>query len=486
MNRFTLGMILCAGLAGVNPAQAQPLSLEDYIGQVEKSNPGVKASGLSSQAIAGKLAATREIYSPRLNASFDYTDDRSGENLESAIQANKLRSLAWDVSLSQRFATGTHVSAGYAQTSLDLDLPYPYTLTSDISLSQFKAYDIKPYVQIEQSLLKELAGGLTEAGIRKNQFLAQAAQYQQLAGRQTIVFNAESAYLRLSLCRETVKFRQESLARSEELVRWSESKLTLDLAETSDLLQARAQRRQASMELQNALDDEQDAGREFNHMRNQAAGAEPEELQKLADLLDRDRESDLSGRQDRRADVLMAQASLRASECAERENSWTAGPELTAFGRLSLHGLDLDYPPAFRQVSAGEKPTLTLGASLSLPLDFSIHAQVAQGFRQDREAGRALWEEAQANAEKDWALLGQKWKRLSGKLAAAREVRDLQALRLAEERKKYRQGKTTTFQLLSAENDLDQATLLLTQMMSDALAIRFQSALYNTPTILPE
>lgn len=77
----------------------------------------------------------------------------------------------------------------------------------------------------------------------------------------------------------------------------------------------------------------------------------------------------------------------------------------------------------------------------------------------------------------------EQWKRLSAKLAAAREVRDLQAQRLAEERKRYRQGKTTTFQLLSAENDLDQATLLLNQMMSEALMIRFQSALYHTQPI---
>lgn len=181
--------------------------------------------------------------------------------------------------------------------------------------------------------------------------------------------------------------------------------------------------------------------------------------------------------------MLAAQASLAAGECAERENAWSLGPELSAFGRVSLHGLDLDYPPAWRQVAEGKKPAWAVGANLSLPLDFGLNSRAAQGFRSDREALQARWQQAQADADKDWALLSEQWRRVQSKLEAIREVRDLQARRLEQERRKYRQGQTTTFQLLSAESDLDQATLSLNQAMCEALLIRFQCALYDTRTI---
>ncbi|MEW6516524.1 MAG: TolC family protein [candidate division FCPU426 bacterium] len=476
--------ILCLGLLGAGwfcpPLQAETLNLDAYVQRVEQNNPALAATGRACAAMAGKIKEAHAVYSPLLNAAYRLDLDRSGLNLESPIQANEIQSHAWNISLSERFATGTLISAGYADTSLTLDLPAPYPIDATTLLSRFTAYDLKPYIRLEQSLLQELVGGMTEAGIRKSELAAESGQYQQLLNRQRILLDARAAYLRLSLCRDIVNFRQEALVRAEDILKWNEKKLQLDLVDPGDLLQARAQHRQSALELLNALDDEKSACRDFNRFCNLDSETVAEEVQSLPELLSRDLNLESLSRTGHRADVLSARAVLAGSEAAVRESRWRLSPELTAFGLASWHGLHTDRAEAFNQVIGAEKPAYAVGAELTLPLDFSLQAATVRGYEQEQEASAAQLRDAEIAAETDWNKLCEQWVHAKAKLEAAREVRDLQARRVELERSKIRRGKTTTWQVVMAENDLDLATMSLHHVMFEALMTLFQSDLYNT------
>lgn len=464
-------------------AHAETLSLDAYARLVEQNHPAIAAAGWASEAAGRQTREAYLVYAPMLNAAYRFDADRSGATLESPLQANEIISQAWRLSLSKRFSTGTLISAGCAHAALTLDLPSPYPIDATTLLSRFTAYDLQPYVRLEQSLLKELFGGMTEAGIRKSELRAESGHYLQMLNRQQVLLNARAAYLRLSLCREAVKFRKEALARADEILRWNNNKMRLDLADTGELLQAQAQRCQSALELQNALDDEKRACRDFNRHRNLDSETVGEDLQNLPELLDRNLAADTLQRSGQRADVLSARAGLAGSEAASAEARWRVRPELTAFGQASWHGLHTDSEEAWRQAAEGEKPAYAVGAELTWPLDFVVSADAADGYELERRSSAALLQDAEAASETDWKKLCDQWVRVKANLAAAREVRDLQARRVEYERSNYRRGKTTTWQVFMAENDLDQATLNLQQVRFEGLMTLFQAELYNTQTM---
>jgi len=463
------------------PAQAEVLGLDAYIGQVESANHGMQASHLAAAGLRQKNAEAGAAYIPVFTADMTVSDDRSGGSVESAIQANAIQSAVWNIGLSKRFPTGTRIHAGYANTAMPLDLASPYPINAQTWSSHFTAHDIKPYLRLEQSLLRDGFGQTTAAGLRRIEYAIQSAEYLEAANRQRIACNARAAYARLALCREIVRFRREGLARSAEILRWSESKVRLDLADRGDRLQALARHRQSELDLQLALDEETDARREFNHMRDWDAGAVAGTLQGLQEILtDSGEELRRSGD---RADVLSARAGLAGAESAAAEAQGRLGPELTAFGSVSWHGLDTEYPAAFRQVANREKPTYAAGAVLVLPLDPWTAKAVCAGYAQERRAAEARVRQAERDAAKDWQALSDQWAQAKARLAAARDVREIQERRVEHLRREFKRGRTTTFQLLSAENDRDAATLNVHRAVFEALLIRFQADLHNTPAV---
>lgn len=473
------------------PAHGQELlTLEDYLRRVEGANADIRAADLAFQALGQKVLESDMVYSPFLSATYSYLDDKSGPGLTSSFLANETIAHSWNVSASEKFGTGTTLSLGYTYSDTQLDLFLPQTF-GPYSFSDFSGYAIKPFVSVQQSLLRDFMAGLTQTGINKAKAAARAGQYQQLFRRQQVLFRARAAYWSLSLARDVTAFRRTSLDRTEKLLHWNEQRVKMDLADAGDLLQAQAAFKLRQLNLQQALEDEVKAGRDANELLGNTGGAFAPDLEKLSERIATYACVTCLAKTGERPDVLASRASFAGSRWAKEETFYRSLPELSLSASYASNGSDfLSFLPG--QDSPGEQvgkfanPTLAASLSLIVPLDFPTLSKVRAGYEKDFQSSRAALAQAELSAGKDWQNLLKQWQDVKTRLALAQEIKAIQEQRVANEQRRFERGRSTTFLLLTAENDLDDAALNVYRLVMEEMLIAAQAELFNTQPLNPE
>jgi glycosyltransferase involved in cell wall biosynthesis len=108
---------------------------------------------------------------------------------------------------------------------------------------------------------------------------------------------------------------------------------------------------------------------------------------------------------------------------------------------------------------------------------------ITKGYKKDFYAAQQSLSNALIAEKNDWDQLTTTWKNVKSRLALAVQIRDVQEKRVAAERQKYSRGRTTTFNLLTAENDLDDSTLNMYRLVYEELITAAQAELYNTQAL---
>lgn len=471
-------LLLSAAAAGAQEA----MTLDKYLQRVESENPDIISSNYAFDAAWQKVLEMDMTYSPLLTGAFNRTDDQSGPGFGSTLATKEMKADVFSVNASKKFTTGTSVSFGYTTSKADFDLYSPMSYNG-ANYNSFTGYQVEPSLQVSQSLLRDFGAGLTQSGINKAKAAVRSGQYMLIYKKQQVLLRAKSAYWNLSLAREVRDFRKASLDRAEKLLKWNENKIQYDLIDKSDLLQTQAAYRLRQLNLQQAEEDLTKACRDYNQLLGLKSDTMEQELEKISDKL-----NTFTGLQElssagKRADVLSAESAFRSSEFADRETKYRAMPELSFNGSYSLNGVALDYSDAMTQVTDRDKPVLTMGLSFAVPLDFGTLRKVRKGYNNDFAAAKDSFRSAELSARNDWEQLQQNWKNVKSRLELAKQVRDIQEERVKNEQNRLERGRTTTFQLLSAQNDLDDSTLTVYRMVFEELMTHAQAELYSTKSI---
>ncbi len=471
--------LVFASLLFVLPELCAQLTLDDYLKKVDEANPELKSINSAIEASQKKILELDMVYSPMLNADINYMDDKSGISFQSPLYANEIKSTSWDISASKKFDTGSTLSLGYRSYTAQFNLltPFPW---NGANLSNFTGYELQPYIKFQQSLLQDLRSGLTNSGIRKSRMAAKANEYLQVLKRQQLILQAKLAYWTLSLAREVVAFRKASMDRTEKLLHWNENKYKVDLLEKVDLLQAQAAYKTRVLNYQLALENEIKASRDFNGILGIKNDTITDDIDKISNSISLYQNIAELKKTGKRADVLSAESSLVSAKYAQKETDYRNMPELSFLGSYSLNGLDIFYNNAWDQVANSDKPTYSLGLTFTAPLDFATIKDVKRGYALDFGSYKDALNQTEISAENDWQQLLTNWANVKIRFALASEIKDIQEKRLKEEGERFIRGKTTTFLLITAENDLDDIILNVYQLDYEELSTAAQAELYNT------
>lgn len=468
---FTL--MLCA-----TPLYCETLSLQAYLNNVDNNNPQLKSINSAIEAMDNKLAELDMVYGTYFSANGVYSIDKSGSGFGSTLAADEMDVSSLNLGLSKKFNTGSMLSAGLSGSLVDFKLSSPFTLNSQ-SLNSFSAYDLKPFARIDQSLIKDTKGGQTALFISKTKASVKAAKYMQVFAKQQVMLLAKSMYFRVSLARDVVAFRKASLERANKLLSWTKNRFEQDLADKSDMLQAEAAQKLRGLNLQMALEEEENATKEFNELISITHIASAPDVENILLLSDRVQRNNCLIRNGFRADYLASQENLHTSEFSQKEATLRLGAELSAFGYVSAHGLDMNYSGAAQQVTNFIKPTYTIGLNYTTPIFGSLIKKTLNGYKLDVQSSSFAKEKARNSMESDWNNLCRSWKNVIARIKIAADIKDIQEKRSVEEQLKYKKGRNTTYQLLTAENDLDDAQLNLFRLFMEELMIDAQTQLYT-------
>lgn len=461
---ITLASVFCTNL------EAKTLSVKDYITQVSSSNGNYKAAELYVKAYGLRAAEASLEFLPSLIGNFSYTDSR----LVPTNSFSPTQTIAWGgyLGVQTKLRTGTQVSLTYNSTqnnqSGGFALPYSY-------------YYNYPSLTLTQPLWKDFLAAASSANEEAQIATFKALQMTHQFSKQQIHYNAETAYWRLALYREIIKYDKQSLERTEKILAWNKKRVAMNVADRVDLLQAQAALKQRELQFQNDTEMLRQISSDFNKLRGQSGDVVNEEVHLIDNglvFVNSKEFSELKKTADR-LDVIAQIQNNEATKAQARAAIERVKPDISLYGTAQFSGINNAFDQAQSNSFTNTNPYYQVGLKINVPLDFGLVSEVYEGNKAAQTAAQYSIQKTKADLEQDWIDLQKKFKDVLTRFEMAKELEELQRVKLEHEKRRFNAGRTTSFQVLQFEDNYSDAQLNRLRIENDAITLRALARLYN-------
>jgi len=459
--------------AETTPANSsQQLTLDQYLEQVKKSSPGMNASSLQIQ---GTIEASKEgelVYSPHFTFNGNYTNDKrqvtnflltgtvtSGDNMVFGVD--------------EQFNFGLKANLSYNLTN---------TLTTGISpllyppgKFQFSMGQIE--LDLTQSLWKNGFGVETRATATLAEASSLASHYSERYKLKQLLSQAETAYYKLGIAREAYRLQEEILDHAKKILEWSDRRARNQLADKSDMLQAKASYQQRQLDLEAMKNDQRSAQLTFNTLRDSTVeevneSVAPINTQSILDI-------QAPKRAEVTDDVKAAEQNERVVVANNELSRQKAQPDLSLFGTIAYNGVDTYLSSALADSFSTKHPEYVIGVKFSYPLFFLDTSAVRSGRIKQQLAAESQTVQTRLDNAQNWVDLQKKFSETKGRLKMAEDLVVAQKEKLDHEKYRFNLGRTTTFQVLTYEQDYSQALITRLHIEQEILALHSQMKAYS-------
>lgn len=446
------------------------LSLDEYLAQVIEKHEGVKAAKMNSEGAEKRSKEGNLIFSPRFFAQGDYTDDQR-ITAAPGFQGRQTRVRNWEAGFTKRFDFGLDAALSYKHSRTQIKGVSP-------SLVRFFDYnDNRPQLVLTQSLWRNWLGRETKATAEIRNNTAAAIGYDESFRAKTILAEAENAYWNVVQARAFLAVQKETVARAEKIRGSNERKTRLQLTDRIDFLQSDASLEYRQLQYQNAEQNLRKAERYFNRLR----GADDFTVNdQLADLRVLDTSlMKVPPRVEMRDDVkaALARTVLTKSqvELAIEQNK----PNLEFFTTMSTNGRDSRFSESYDQAMGTDYTNNTVGIRFNAPLDFGLVRDTAEGYKMQEAAAKYDYNRKVYDQDRAWEDLVRRFQDAKERLVLAKKMRAAQETKLNYEKNRAGKGLTTTFQVLTFEQDFNDSELELLATETSLVNLYTQLKLYS-------
>lgn len=464
---ITLSLLFFLSLA-ILPAHA--LTLEEYLNQVSLNNEGVRGAKLGEAAKELRRSEANLFYKPAFFLTGEYSDDKRPTNAPTFQGSQTIRN-SFRAGLSQNLSTGTKASISYNIYKTEINGASPGILARDTF------YDVAPQIELSQSLWRNFMGAEFDANVEAQKAQIETSRLNDRFTLKQLLVRAENAYWRLAFAEQALKVQKESLDRARKLRDWNANRMKSNLVDEADYLQAEANLQNRELEQETAYVEVETAKKEFNSLRQ---SDEEVSLTKMG-TPNRERLANLKmpEKSGQREDVLMALETQKAIKATSSLGAERNKPNLEIYGSYSLNGRDDKYSPAFDQATDGTKPWTIVGVRFSTPLDFSALKDYKKAYAQEKLAAELNARRKTYEVDREWEILSQRFDEFKKRLILSKRMEDVQSKKLTAEKRRYNQGRSTTFQVLTFEQDFANAQLLRLRNESELISVYNQLKLFG-------
>ena len=427
------------------------LTLDEYLGEVSLKNEGVRGAMLGEEAKSLRLTEGSLYFKPSFFLTGEYSDDQR-PTVAPVFQGTQTIRHTYRGGLAQSFRTGTKATLSYNLFKTEIN-------GADTNLVRNPMFqDVAPQIELSQSLWRNFMGSEFEANEQAQLSLVQASRLNDQFTLKQLLIKAENTYWRLVFAEESLKVQKESLARAIKLRDWNSSRMRNNLVDEADYLQAEANLQARELEVENSLIELETARREFNSVRQSS-----EEVAVL-DKSAADREfllnAKLPEKSGVREDVQIAIETQKLSTANTLLGSERNKPNLELYGSYSMWGRDKEYSNAYSESIDGNQPWTVVGLRFSTPLDFGALSDYRKGYAQEKVAAELNSRRKVYEVDREYDILSQRFEQFKKRLKLSKRMEEIQQRKLAAEKKRFNQGRTTTFQVLQFEQDFANTQLL--------------------------
>jgi outer membrane protein TolC len=465
---------LAAGARGARAesAEADELRLADVIAAAVRRSPDLERARIDVAAARAQLLRAEGSEDTHVGvaatavASHNTPDDPSGEA--------EIRELTVDASARRALPTGGTFSVtavGDRQHVIGIQrLPNSTPLTAGLQ----HRYAASVVFELIQPLLKGAGSTAFEAPIRQAEQQRDAAALTQEARARDLVVSIAQAYWQVAFAWRQLEVRKASLELADKQLAYTEGAIRSEKVARSEAL---AVQEAIAVRKQDVIAGEQDVYERSVALRQlggleigpDALAVRTEALPAKIDAATLDLAAVLRGAYEHSAELAALAATRRAAELA------VAAADNAARSRLDL---DVSGGPNSANRDADRLPSSGIGYTVSASLTFD-HAIERRTERGGQEVARAALLQAKVAERDGRARLAvratravQRARAALASIALGTEATGLAEQNVAAEQKRFELGKTTNFEVLRRQDELEQARLRHASAVADYLAAR--------------
>ena len=469
MNRHYKACVLMVGMSLITQ-NAFSLTLDEYLAQVMDKHEGVKSARMNSEGAGKRSEGGNLIFSTRFFAQADYTDDQR-ITAAPAFQGTQTRVRNYEAGFSKKFDFGMDASLSYKQSRYQLK-------GVDTNIVRFfDYYDNRPQLQLSQSLWRNWLGKESQATANVQNKQAEALKFDESFRAKSILAEAENAYWNVVQARSFLAVQKETVNRAEKINGANERKTRLQLTDRIDLLQSSASLDFRRLQLQNAEQNLQKAERYFNRLRGDENFAVSDELSNIQNL--NVAMMTVPPRVDVRDDVKAALARTELTKSQVELAIEQTKPTLEVFGTLSTNGRDNNYSKSYDQGMTDKYTNNSIGIRFNAPLDFGLVRDTADGYKMQEVAARHDYNRKKFDQDREYDDLVRRFEDTKARLGLAQKIREAQERKLTYERTRGNKGLTTTFQVLTFEQDFNDSEIELLNAETQLVNLYTQLKLFS-------
>jgi outer membrane protein TolC len=463
-----LAIIFCAN-------SALSLSLSEYIEQVKNQNLSYESANINADAYELLQEKAKLVNAITL---YGYTEKGFAE------QNQALQIFRYSKTYSQKNQVGfTHNSSFGLSSNLyyslnkitykDLNtgnLPNP-----GLAASNFQA---TPVIELSLSLWQNRLGAQNKASRDSIYFSNQSQKFTARSLSLTELIESEKIYWDMVYAKRAVEIQKQALDSAQQIFDYVSRRAKMNLGEEGDVLQAKALLESKKLLLKQAQNDERIAARNFNKQRFLNSDEVKEELEnfdmkKLEKfLVPKIRDSD-------RLDIKASEAQFKSAVANAKLEEENNKPILNLYGSYAVNQIERNSQRAidnsFNQVGESGK----IGVNFSMPVNFGLSSDIRRGAVKNASAAKMEYRWKVFEQENDWLSLITNLSSYKDNLNLALEIEKSQKLKLENERKMLKQGRTDTYQVLLFEQDFSNSKLTTVRIAHDLLHLTSDLKLYE-------
>ena len=453
-------------------ANPQYLQLDDYLEQVKTKSPAVKSSNLQIDGSKESSSEGGLIYNPRFSFLGYYMNDKR-EVANALFSGSTSTSDNMTFALDQQFSFGTSAKLSYVLGS---------SQTSNINRGivpsgSFNYSSGQTELDITHPLWKNGFGIETRATADLAEANSLASHYSESFKLKQTYSQAESTYYRLAIARESFKLQEDVLDRSKKILEWADTRVRNQLADKVDMLQAKAAYQARQLEIETAKNEQRSAQLAFNTLRYDSSDQVTEVLAPL------NTENILKIEAPKKAevtdDVKAAEQAERIAYSSNELSKQRAQPDLSLYGSLAYNGVDNYLSPAINDSFSTKNPMYRFGVQFSMPLFIGETSDIRSGRTKQQLATEANTLQTKLVNSQNWVDLEKRFSEAKGRLTLADELVKAQKNKLDHEKYRFNLGRTTTFQVLTYEQDYAQALITRLRIAQEILTTHAQMKAYS-------
>jgi len=460
-----MSLFILTFLLGFSHAAPAAMTVDDVIKRSEDNSEVAKAAQKTVESIRLEIKARDLVLGWELNGEASSVHD----NRDQVTFAQRSRYDDITFTLQKLFSTGTTFSLNGSHDNSQ------YTTLGQRNNEGWE-------VRLTQSLWRDAFGHNTHLRWEGEKAELVSRQAQAYYNLENFYVTVESLYWDLSVAIRQQEVRKKNIENGERLLYWTRERAKNSAAEASDVYQAEALVSQAKLDAinaQNSIDTLKNQLRTYlPNLRSEDIVIDENSLGKIRSV-DNLIVKEGSG-EPRRLDTISAVYLANQAEATARQVKDSYRPRVDAYVGYGQNGIAPGFSNAWDRSLDSDHNITRVGVQLSIDLSRGLVSDRVRSAELAAEAQRLNAQTQSRTSTLSWDDLRRQVNVLKQRLDEATHLADLQNHKVIEERKRFRLGRSTVFQLVTYELDVANAELTMYQSMADLRKAESQARYFTT------